>query len=219
MPKSKSASQRVIPPSRDVRDEALRSARALTDGLFPTKSKASPSSSSAGAPCSPTTWGSARPASPSPRSRRRRPNGPYLVVVPASVKRNWEREILAARPNARVAIVGPNAAPKHGFDGWVIVNYDILAKDIDSLEKHAWAGLMFDEAHYLKNHTRQRSKLARSLVESGPDAVLHALTGTPLTNRHARRCGERRGRCRSAASRGLAGDGGERGVGGAAHDS
>ena len=65
------------------------------------------------------------------------PNGPYLVVVPASVKRNWEREIFTARPAARVAIVGPNAPPKRGFDGWVIVNYDILAKHSDSLEKHA----------------------------------------------------------------------------------
>ena len=42
---------------------------------------------------------------------------------------------------------------------------------------------MFDEAHYLKNHTSLRFKHARALVAESPDAVIHALTGTPLTNR------------------------------------
>ena len=36
---------------------------------------------------------------------------------------------------------------------WVIVNYDLLAKHMDTLAGVAWAGLVFDEAHYLKNHT------------------------------------------------------------------
>ncbi|HXG43397.1 MAG TPA: DEAD/DEAH box helicase [Gemmatimonadales bacterium] len=111
------------------------------------------------------------------------PAGPYLVVAPASVKRNWEREILAARPDARVVIVGPGDPPEPEFDGWVIVNYDILAKHVDQLGAIPWAGLVFDEAHYLKNHTSRRSQLARQLVAGAPGAVLHALTGTPLTNR------------------------------------
>jgi SWI/SNF-related matrix-associated actin-dependent regulator 1 of chromatin subfamily A len=43
--------------------------------------------------------------------------------------------------------------------------------------------MVFDEAHYLKNHTSQRSRHARELVAAAPDAVVHCLTGTPLTNR------------------------------------
>src|SRR5262249_50067247 len=109
--------------------------------------------------------------------------GPWLVVVPASVKRNWAREILIARPADAVHIVGPELPPKRTFNGWVVVNYDILAKHIDALEAFDWTGLVFDEAHYLKNHTSARSKLARQLVASAEGAVLHALTGTPLTNR------------------------------------
>ena len=35
MSRNKSASQRIVPPSQDVRDEALRRAHALADGLFP----------------------------------------------------------------------------------------------------------------------------------------------------------------------------------------
>jgi SWI/SNF-related matrix-associated actin-dependent regulator 1 of chromatin subfamily A len=65
----------------------------------------------------------------------------------------------------------------------VIVNYDLLSKHRAALEAFPWTGLVFDEAHYLKNHTSQRSKLARALVDGAPNAVLHALTGTPLTNR------------------------------------
>src|SRR5262249_3804793 len=109
--------------------------------------------------------------------------GPWLVVVPASVKRNWAREILIARPADAVHIVGPELPPKRTFNGWVVVNYDILAKHIDALEAFDWTGLVFDEAHYLKNHTSARSKLARKLVASAPDAVLHALPAPPLTNR------------------------------------
>ena len=51
-----------------------------------------------------------------------------------------------------------------------------------------WAGLVFDEAHYLKNHTSARSKVAREIA-SGAAAVakkeppVYLLTGTPLTNR------------------------------------
>ena len=112
------------------------------------------------------------------------PDGPYLVICPASIKRNWTREIVAARPGSATAIVGPGAVPAPGFRGWVIVNYDILGKTIDALLQHQWAGLVFDEAHYLKNHTSQRSRLGRQLSESaGVDMLVHMLTGTPLTNR------------------------------------
>ena len=62
----------------------------------------------------------------------------------------------------------------------------------------AWSGLVFDEAHYLKNHTSARSKLARQLAASfrlragvtadraaatSIEPVVYLLTGTPLTNR------------------------------------
>jgi SWI/SNF-related matrix-associated actin-dependent regulator 1 of chromatin subfamily A len=110
--------------------------------------------------------------------------GPYLVICPASIKRNWTREIAAARPGSETAIVGPGAVPARGYCGWVIVNYDILGKTIDVLLQHEWRGIVFDEAHYLKNHRSQRSRLGRRLAEAaGPDVLVHMLTGTPLTNR------------------------------------
>jgi SWI/SNF-related matrix-associated actin-dependent regulator 1 of chromatin subfamily A len=117
------------------------------------------------------------------------PAGPYLVVCPASVKHNWRREIHAVTPDAAVRIVGGPASlpPVPLPGGWLIVNYDILGKHFDRLEETPWAGIVFDEAHYLKNHTSQRSRFARRLADRrdarGADPVVYALTGTPLTNR------------------------------------
>lgn len=113
--------------------------------------------------------------------RQAQPEGPYLVVCPASVKHNWMREIQAVRPDDEVHIVG-KAAPAH-FTGWVVINYDILKKHIEWLHAEPFTGLVFDEAHYLKNYTSQRSKLGRSLVESSHRPLTYMLTGTPLTNR------------------------------------
>ena len=111
------------------------------------------------------------------------PVGPWLVVCPASVKHAWAREIAAVRPDDAVHVVGPADPPAVGYSGWVIVNYDLLHRVDALLEDLPWTGIVFDEAHYLKNHTSLRSKHARELVAAAPGAVLHALTGTPLTNR------------------------------------
>ena len=114
--------------------------------------------------------------------RQARSEGPYLVVCPAAVKTNWAREIELVLPAAEIAIVGPAPAPAPGYTGWVVINYDILAKH--PLAEHAWSGLVFDEAHYLKNYRSQRHRLSMDLVKAvGDDAVVHLLTGTPLTSR------------------------------------
>ena len=127
--------------------------------------------------------------------RHAAPNGPYLVVCPASVKRNWAREIGIAAPDASTHVIekGPGEPTERGTElpaqpEWVIVNYDLLSKHIDVLNRVQWAGLVFDEAHYLKNHTSARSKLARQLadqarIRGGAAPAVYLLTGTPLTNR------------------------------------
>ena len=68
------------------------------------------------------------------------------------------------------------------------MNYDVLSKHVGALGRVPWAGLVFDEAHYLKNHTSARSKLARQLAEQAAtnaarEPAVYLLTGTPLTNR------------------------------------
>ena len=120
--------------------------------------------------------------------RHASPGGPYLVVCPASVKRNWAREIGQAIPGCAIHIVEGGRAVPLSDSEWTIVNYDILSKHMDGLGRVPWAGVVFDEAHYLKNHTSARSRLARQLVESAArkaprEPPVYLLTGTPLTNR------------------------------------
>ena len=110
--------------------------------------------------------------------------GPYLVICPASIKRNWAREIEIVLPNAELAIVGPKPLPSVDSQGWVIINYEILGKNLDKLLEFDWKGVVFDEAHYLKNYQSQRSRNGAKLVESiENNPVVHALTGTPMTSR------------------------------------
>jgi SWI/SNF-related matrix-associated actin-dependent regulator 1 of chromatin subfamily A len=118
--------------------------------------------------------------------RHAAPRGPYLVVCPASVKRNWAREIAVAAPEASTHVIERGAELPEKYE-WVIVNYDILGKHMETLGGVRWAGLVFDEAHYLKNHRSARSRLARQLADrakaDGGRPAVYLLTGTPLTNR------------------------------------
>ncbi len=71
---------------------------------------------------------------------------------------------------------------------WVIVNYDVLGRHAETLAAVPWAALVFDEAHYLKNHTSARSRIARELTSAAAalapkEPAVYLLTGTPLTNR------------------------------------
>jgi SWI/SNF-related matrix-associated actin-dependent regulator of chromatin subfamily A-like protein 1 len=114
------------------------------------------------------------------------PAGPRLVVCPASVKQNWAREIAVVTPDASLLVI-EGAAPIPLTAEWVIVNYDILGRHVDDLLRMPWTALVFDEAHYLKNHTSARSKLSRQLTTTAatatPALAVQLLTGTPLTSR------------------------------------
>lgn len=110
------------------------------------------------------------------------PGGPRLVVCPASVKRNWAREISLVSPDASTLVID-GTSPVLPTAEWVIINYDILGRHIDNLLIVPWAALVFDEAHYLKNHTSARSKLSRELTAAAaaatPALAVQLLTGTP----------------------------------------
>ncbi len=173
----------IVPPSAEVQDEARRRARRIADGLFPHQVEGVAFLLGRRRAILADDMGLGKTRQAIVALREAEPEGPYLVVCPASVKRNWEREIRLALPDARVHVVGPDPVPAPGTVGWVVANYDLLRRNIDALLAHAWAGLVFDEAHYVKNHDSQRSRLGRKLVERAGEAVIYALTGTPLTNR------------------------------------
>jgi SWI/SNF-related matrix-associated actin-dependent regulator 1 of chromatin subfamily A len=125
--------------------------------------------------------------------RHAAPDGQVLVVCPASVKRNWAREITLAAAEGGVHIIdgtGRQQVPRAAR--WVIANYDILGRHVAEIATVPWAALIFDEAHYLKNHTSARSRLAREIAsraaalvkgDGKKDPPVYLLTGTPLTSR------------------------------------
>jgi SNF2 family DNA or RNA helicase len=118
-----------------------------------------------------------------------------LVVVPASVKLSWVREVAAWRPDLKaVALKGRKSFRFPQPGEVVIVNYDILPKA--EQEGRTWIVpglptpvegtiLIADEAHKVKSPKARRTRSLKCVVE----AILNeggrawALTGTPLLNR------------------------------------
>src|SRR6188474_1991781 len=138
--------------SRGDPDAAFRSAVALADGLFPHQIEGVAFLLGRRRAILADDMGLGKTRQAIVSLRHAAPGGPYLVVCPASVKRNWAREIEQATPGASVRVVeGTGAVPVADAE-WTIVNYDILSKHMEALGRVPWAGLVFDEAHYLKNH-------------------------------------------------------------------
>jgi len=177
--------QRNISPSAEVSREAFRRAALLSDGLYPHQVEGLAFLLGRRRAILADDMGLGKTRQSIIAMREAAPKGPWLVVCPASVKRNWAREISLALGSQTAVAMLPERSPLGArYRGWVVVNYDILKNHASMLERLPWSGLIFDEAHYLKNHTSQRSKLTRGLVEKAPgDPAIHCLTGTPLTNR------------------------------------
>ncbi len=123
-------------------------------------------------------------------AREQEPSGPYLVICPASVKLNWQREILAVDPEARVQVLDGDAVDTDAR--WVVVNYDRLNRHMGELQTLNPAVVIMDEAHYIKNRQARRSKLALELVgvegtrladQTDSSTAVYLLTGTPIANR------------------------------------
>ena len=151
---AKQMNTRAVKPSDEVAGEALQRATALADGLFPHQVEGLAFLLGRRRAILADDMGLGKTRQSIVAMREAAPEGPWLVVCPASVKRNWQREIHAAiGSDAAVTVVGDAAVPDAAFRGWVIINYDLLKKRVDALLALPWAGLIFDEAHYLKNHT------------------------------------------------------------------
>ncbi len=60
----------------------------------------------------------------------------------------------------------------------VITSYALFRIDYDAYASFQWAGLMLDEAQFVKNHQSKAYQCARKL----PARFKLAITGTPLEN-------------------------------------
>ena len=113
-----------------------------------------------------------------------------LLICPASLKRNWQREARTWLLKHPSILVVESTTPdfyikRHNF---VIINYDILKKHFATLFDIDWEIIGMDEAHYIKSKDAQRSKACRVLAHAAGKPkrpFLIELTGTPIVNRPA----------------------------------
>lgn len=121
---------------------------------------------------------------------------PALVICPASLRINWQRETERFFPGKRAAVIGLGTSAKRAAEiaaaataDVAIINYDILKKCAPAL---AAAGildrarsLVADEAHYIKDLKSQRGRALLDLSSGirDRDGLVILATGTPVINR------------------------------------
>jgi SWI/SNF-related matrix-associated actin-dependent regulator 1 of chromatin subfamily A len=108
-----------------------------------------------------------------------------LIVCPASLKINWQREIANYSDRTVYIAEGKKFSDEHDF---VIVNYDILKnfhdtkeKDKSEIMKINFDLVIMDEAHMISNPQAQRTKIANDIASKSNRVWL--LSGTPMTSR------------------------------------
>lgn len=108
----------------------------------------------------------------------------FLVVAPASILVNWEREVRAHSTLTPIAIHGPDRqqdlATWRRSGGVAITTYDTLRR-LEADTRTPIDMLVVDEAHFAKNADAERSRRVAELAQR-TDRVLF-LTGTPMENR------------------------------------
>jgi SNF2 family DNA or RNA helicase len=106
---------------------------------------------------------------------------PAVVVCPASLKFNWQREAGLWLPGRSVVVLNGKASGDLSQADVIVLNYDILHKWQATLKARQPRAVVLDESHYLKDGRARRSKAAAELSQ-GVEVVL-CLTGTPVLNR------------------------------------
>lgn len=118
---------------------------------------------------------------------------PCLVVVPASVKLNWEMQWKKVNPERKVCIYKKDEAEAKEADVVIMTYGDLGVKEEKEdgkaavkikhpvLTKIPWVGMILDEAQNLKNAKSVRSKAVKKLSKKVPYVFM--LTGTLIMNR------------------------------------
>lgn len=108
---------------------------------------------------------------------------PAVIIVPASLKLNWEREINRwLTDNQKTEIISGKEIHTLNKDTDIfIINYDILPEWQSTLSKLQPKILITDECHYYKNNKALRTKAVMKLGKSCNHII--ALSGTPIVNR------------------------------------
>ncbi|MFH8590972.1 DEAD/DEAH box helicase [Streptomyces rimosus] len=106
--------------------------------------------------------------------------GPTLVVCPASLMGNWQREIEKFAPGTPVRRFHADRRSLDGLaDGeFVLTTYGTMRLDAAKLAGTRWGLVVADEAQHVKNPFSATARALRTL----PAGARVALTGTPVEN-------------------------------------
>ncbi|WP_218933290.1 DEAD/DEAH box helicase [Rubripirellula lacrimiformis] len=112
----------------------------------------------------------------------RAPDGPALIVAPASVGFNWESETRKFAPTLTPKLFR-DCDRDQFFDDihpgdLIITSYGLLQSEIDRFTNVHWRTILLDEAQAIKNADTKRSQAVMQL--EGDFKVI--LTGTPMEN-------------------------------------
>lgn len=108
-----------------------------------------------------------------------------LIVCPASLVYNWQKEIARFAPELRTVIVAGLSQERErtiaqSCEGEILItSYDLLKRDADVYRDIVFAVQIIDEAQYIKNPGTQAAKGVKKITA----AFKVALTGTPIENR------------------------------------
>jgi superfamily II DNA or RNA helicase len=116
-------------------------------------------------------------------NREDRPPEPALIVAPASLLGNWQRELATWAPGLEVCLHhGPGRRTSLDGDGFspavVLTSYSTLRNDRALFQESAFSLAIADEAQHVKNRRSHASRSLRS-VSAGARFIL---TGTPIEN-------------------------------------
>ncbi|NUR64329.1 MAG: ATP-dependent helicase [Streptomyces sp.] len=110
---------------------------------------------------------------------RRARTEPTLVVCPASLLGNWQREITRFAPGVPVRrFHGPERSLDDLDGGFVLTTYGTMRSTAARLAEQQWGMVVADEAQHVKNPYSATAKALRTI----PSPARVALTGTPVEN-------------------------------------
>ncbi|MFJ8062190.1 SNF2-related protein [Streptomyces sp. NPDC096142] len=110
---------------------------------------------------------------------RRAHRAPTLVVCPASLLGNWQREITRFAPGVPVRrFHGTDRTLEDLTDGFVLTTYGTMRSTAAALAQQPWGMVVADEAQHVKNPYSATAKALRTI----PSPARVALTGTPVEN-------------------------------------
>jgi len=105
-----------------------------------------------------------------------------LIICPSTLKLNWCDEILKWFPDEKITVITGSKKQRDILwkddSKYVIMNYELLLKDIDEIRKTKWKHIISDESIRIANPKAKQSKLIKTIEAE----FKTALTGTPFNN-------------------------------------